>query len=92
VSVARRELFPEMFRSGSSPAELVRERGLEQVSDDETLRGLIRGVLADNPRQLEQFRAGKSGLRTYFVGQVMRRSGGKANPGRVHELLQEEIG
>ena len=92
VSVARRELFPEMLRSGSSPAELVRERGVEQISDDETLRGLIREVLADNPRQLEQYRAGKSGLMAYFVGQVMRRSGGKANPRRVNELLREEIG
>ena len=81
-----------MLRSGSSPAELVRERGLEQISDDETLRGLIHEVLADTPRQLEQYRAGKSGLLAYFVGQVMRRSGGKANPKRVNELLREELG
>ncbi len=92
VTLARREIFPEMFRNGGSPSALVRERGLEQVSDDDTLRGLIREVLEANPDQLETFRAGKSGILAYFVGQVMRRSGGKANPKRVDELLREEIG
>jgi aspartyl-tRNA(Asn)/glutamyl-tRNA(Gln) amidotransferase subunit B len=92
VSAARQELFPQMYRTGVAPDELVRSRGLEQVSDDDTLRGLIREVLAANPAQLEQFRAGKKGLAGYFVGQVMRRSGGRANPARVSELLEEEIG
>jgi aspartyl-tRNA(Asn)/glutamyl-tRNA(Gln) amidotransferase subunit B len=92
VSVARQELFPEMYRSGAPPADLVRSRGLEQVSDDATLRSLIREVLEENPRQLEQFRAGKKGLLGYFVGRVMRRSGGKADPKKVSELLEDETG
>ncbi len=92
MSAARQELFPQMYRTGTPPDELVRSRGLQQVSDEDTLRGLIREVLAANPVQLEQFRAGKKGLAGYFVGQVMRRSGGRANPARVSELLEEEIG
>jgi aspartyl-tRNA(Asn)/glutamyl-tRNA(Gln) amidotransferase subunit B len=91
-SMARQELFPEMYRSGSAPEEIVRSRGLEQLSDDATLRTMIREVLASHPVQLEQYRAGKTGLLGFFVGQVMRRSGGKANPQRVSELLEEETG
>jgi Asp-tRNA(Asn)/Glu-tRNA(Gln) amidotransferase B subunit len=92
VSVARNELFPAMYRGEGSPAELIRERGLEQVSDDATLRELVREVLAAHPGQLQQYRDGKSGLLGYFVGQVMRRSQGRANPVVVTELLREEIG
>jgi aspartyl-tRNA(Asn)/glutamyl-tRNA(Gln) amidotransferase subunit B len=91
-SMARQELFPEMYRSASAPLEIVRSRGLEQLSDDATLRTMIREVLARHPTQLEQYRAGKTGLLGFFVGRVMRRSGGKANPQRVSELLEEETG
>ncbi len=92
VSLARQELFPELYRGGPAPSALVRARGLEQVSDDQALRSLIRAVLEAHPEQLEQYRAGKQGIAGYFVGQVMRRSGGKANPRRVSELLEEETG
>jgi len=91
-SAARQELFPEMYRSGSAPLEIVRSRGLEQLSDDATLHTMIREVLDSHPAQLEQYRAGKTGLLGFFVGQVMRRSGGKANPQRVRELLEKETG
>jgi aspartyl-tRNA(Asn)/glutamyl-tRNA(Gln) amidotransferase subunit B len=91
-SVARQELFPEMYADGTAPGELVLARGLEQVGDEETLRELIRGVLGDHPGQLEQYRAGKQGLLGFFVGQVMKRSGGKADPKKVSELLEREIG
>jgi Asp-tRNA(Asn)/Glu-tRNA(Gln) amidotransferase B subunit len=53
---------------------------------------MIREVLASHPAQLELYRAGKTGLLGFFVGQVMRRSGGKANPQRVRQLLEEEAG
>jgi Asp-tRNA(Asn)/Glu-tRNA(Gln) amidotransferase B subunit len=62
------------------------------VSDTEALGTLIREVLADCPAQVEQYRGGKLGVLGYLVGQVMRRSGGKANPQRVRKLLEEEIG
>jgi aspartyl-tRNA(Asn)/glutamyl-tRNA(Gln) amidotransferase subunit B len=91
-SVARQELFPEVYRSGVSPRRLVEERGLAQVSDDAALLDLVRQVLADHPGQLAQYRAGKTGLLGFFVGQVVRRSGGRANPRLARELLQKEIG
>ena len=92
VSVARQELFPAMYANGTAPDELVLSQGLEQVGDEDTLRELIRGVLEDHPGQLEQYRAGKRGLLGFFVGQVMKRSGGKADPKKVSELLMREIG
>jgi len=91
-SIARRDLFGEMYTTGRAPLDLVVERGLEQVSDTETLAELIRGVLRDNPEQVEQFRGGKQGVFGFLVGRVMRASGGKANPKIVTELLKKEIG
>jgi aspartyl-tRNA(Asn)/glutamyl-tRNA(Gln) amidotransferase subunit B len=91
-TVARQELFEEMYRSGSSPADLVRERGLEQVSDDDTLGQMVQEVLDAHPSQLEQYRGGKTGIFGFLVGQVMKASKGKANPKKVKDLLVEKIG
>ena len=91
-SVARQELFGELYRSGRPPRELIEERGLEQVGDEEALLALVREALDAHPRQLEQYRAGKSGLFGFFVGKVMRASGGKADPRKVNELVKKEIG
>ncbi len=90
--LAARGLFEELYRTGRPPGDLVREKGLEQVSDEEVLRAVVRGVMERNPRQLEQYRAGKTALLGYFVGQVLRASGGKANPAVVNRLLQEMLG
>ena len=89
ATAARQELFPEIYRTGRSPAELVRERGLEQVSDEAALNELVRAAIEANPQQADQYRAGKRGLLGYLVGQVMRASGGKANPGKVSRLLEQ---
>ncbi len=91
-TVARQELFAEMISTGKPLEELVRDKGLEQVSDDETLIGLIRTVIEENSAQVEIFRGGKTGVFGYLVGQVMKASGGKANPKKVADLLKEELG
>ena len=91
-SVARQELFPEIYATGKPPAELVQQRGLEQVSDEAWLEELIHEVLRESPEQLALYRGGKTGLLGYFVGQVMKASGGKANPRKVSELLRRAIG
>jgi len=88
-TVARQELFEPMYRTGKSPAELVREKGLEQISDEETLREMARTILDEHPAQLELYRGGKRGLFGFFVGQVMKASKGKANPKKVNDLLRE---
>jgi aspartyl-tRNA(Asn)/glutamyl-tRNA(Gln) amidotransferase subunit B len=91
-TVARRDLFPSMYTSGRSPRELAVERGLEQVSDVEELVDLVRSVLQSHAEQVALYRGGKQGVLGFLVGQVMRASGGKANPKLAGELLKKEIG
>jgi aspartyl-tRNA(Asn)/glutamyl-tRNA(Gln) amidotransferase subunit B len=75
--------------SGKSPAKIVQEEGLSQVSDENAIDSLIREVLSENPREVESFRAGKESLAGWFVGQVMRKSRGKADPGLVNTVLRK---
>ncbi len=70
---------------------LIDERGLKQVSDSSELQGLVDQVLADNPDQVAQFRAGKEKVLGFFVGQIMKSTQGKANPGQLNGLLREAL-
>jgi aspartyl-tRNA(Asn)/glutamyl-tRNA(Gln) amidotransferase subunit B len=74
-----------------SPAEIVEARGLRQVSDTGPIDEIIAAVLAEHPRQLEALRAGKDNLKGFFVGQIMKRSRGQANPKLVAERLDLAI-
>ena len=76
--------------SGSREA-FVEEKGLVQVSDESALEGVIDEVMTANPKEVEGYRAGKEKLLGFFVGQVMKRSGGKANPGKLNELLKKKL-
>lgn len=86
-----RDLFPELYASDKTPHQLVREKGLEQVSDQEALMTLIRQVLDAHAAQVEQYRNGKESVLGFFVGQVMKASAGKANPQKVNALLREAL-
>jgi aspartyl-tRNA(Asn)/glutamyl-tRNA(Gln) amidotransferase subunit B len=88
---AARDLFPDIYRTGKAPAEMVREKGMTQVSDEAALQALIEEVLGKNGTQVEQYKAGKEQVLGFFVGQVMKASGGKANPGKVNELLKRKL-
>jgi len=87
-----RDIFPEMYRTGKAPEQIVQERGLTQVSDEVALSQVIDDVLAKNPAQVAQFKQGKQQVLGFLVGQVMKTSGGKANPGKVNELLKHKLG
>ncbi|HEX6069494.1 MAG TPA: glutamine--tRNA ligase/YqeY domain fusion protein, partial [Longimicrobiaceae bacterium] len=87
-----REVLTELVRSGGSPPEIVERLGLRQVSDPDALLPLVDEVLAANPGKVEEFRGGKAGLMGFFIGQVMRRSGGKANPEMARELIEGRMG
>jgi aspartyl-tRNA(Asn)/glutamyl-tRNA(Gln) amidotransferase subunit B len=78
-----------MFRSGRSAAEVVQEMGGGQVSDTGAIRALVDQVILANPKQTEQYLGGKTGLFGFFVGQVMKLSGGRANPQLVNDILKE---
>jgi aspartyl-tRNA(Asn)/glutamyl-tRNA(Gln) amidotransferase subunit B len=88
---AARELFPDLYKSGKTAEQLVQEKGLIQVSDEGTIEKLIDEVLADSPAQVAQFKGGKQQVLGFLVGRVMKASGGKANPGKVNELLRKKL-
>ena len=86
-----REIFPELFSSGKAPEQIVQEKGLTQVSDEGALDKIIDEVVTKNPAQVAQFKEGKQQVLGFLVGQVMKASGGKANPGKVNELLKKKF-
>ena len=84
-------VFEEMFRSGREAADIVKEKGLVQVSDESAITGFVDQVIAANPAQVQQYREGKSAVIQYLVGQVMKASRGKANPQMVLKMLMEKL-
>ncbi len=84
-------VLEEMFLSGKEPADIVREKGLVQVSDESAITGFVDQAIAANPVQVQQFREGKTAVLQYLVGQVMKASRGKANPQMVQKMLKEKL-
>jgi len=82
-----REVFAEMAKTGERPEAIMRARGLEAVSDTGELERLARAVIDANPAQLAKYRAGETKLLNFFLGQVMKSSGGKADPAVLREIL-----
>ncbi|AJP72321.1 Asp-tRNA(Asn)/Glu-tRNA(Gln) amidotransferase subunit GatB [Sphingomonas hengshuiensis] len=86
-----KQVFEIMLETGDAPAKIVEERGLKQTSDTGAIEAVIAEVMANNPKQLEQYRGGKEALFGFFVGQTMKAMGGKANPAVVNELLKKAL-
>ena len=86
-----KELLPKMAESGDSPEALVEREGLSQISDEGALLKIIDEVIAANPKQLEQYRAGKTTVIGFFVGQVMKASRGQGDPAVVNRLLKDKL-
>jgi glutaminyl-tRNA synthetase len=91
-SAAAKEVFSELMAQGGDPRTIVEARGLQQLSEPTQLLPLIDQVIAANHDKATQYRAGKSGLLGFFVGQVMRQTGNKANPQVVQVLVQQQLG
>ena len=87
-----KEIFARMFASGEPARTIVEREGLRQISDSGALESMIEEVLAANPKQVEQYKGGKSAVLGFLVGQVMRASRGQANPAVVNELLKKKLG
>ena len=85
-------VFLEMFKTGRGPQEIIQEKGLLQVSDGASIEVWVDQVLAANLSQCEDYKAGKVKLMSFFVGEVMKLSKGKANPGMVTELVRKKLG
>ena len=86
-----KDLFEIVWTEGGNPRDIVEQRGLKQVTDSATLESAVTQILAANPDKAEQARA-KPALLGWFVGQVMKATGGKANPQSVNSLLREKLG
>jgi aspartyl-tRNA(Asn)/glutamyl-tRNA(Gln) amidotransferase subunit B len=84
-------VFEEMMVTGKNPEKVVQEKNLVQMSDESELLALAREIIAANPEQAEQFKAGKGKVIGFFVGQLMQRTKGKANPQLANKLFTEEL-
>ncbi len=84
-------VFEEVYKTGRSPEEIVREKGLIQITDESFIERSIEEVLNKAPKEVERYRAGEEKLLGFFVGQVMKLTKGKASPGLVNELLKKKL-
>jgi aspartyl-tRNA(Asn)/glutamyl-tRNA(Gln) amidotransferase subunit B len=84
-------VFVEMLASGQDPEAIVKEKGLVQVSDEGQLVALVQEIIAANPDQVQQFRDGKTKVIGFFVGQLMQKTKGQANPQMANQLFQQEL-
>ena len=87
-----KEVFEAMWSEGRNADAIIAARGLEQITDTSAIEQAIDAVMAQNPQQLAEYRAGKDKLFGFFVGQVMKATQGKANPAQLNELLKRKLG
>lgn len=85
------DIIPALFESGQKPGAYVAEKGLGQISNSDELERIVSRVLEEHPAEAAEYRGGKTKLRSFFVGQVMRLTKGKANPALVNELLDKKM-
>ena len=85
------DIFGDIFEQGVMPEAYVKEKGLVQISDTSALEAAVDEVIAANPAEVEAYRGGKTKLISFFVGQIMRATKGKANPALVNELLAKKL-
>ena len=86
-----KEIFEKLWSSDYEVDEIIKSEGLEQVTDDKEIESMIDKVIKNNPEQLEQYRSGKDRLFSFFVGQLMKASQGKANPKQVNDILRKKL-
>jgi aspartyl-tRNA(Asn)/glutamyl-tRNA(Gln) amidotransferase subunit B len=87
-----KEVFEAMWSDGQAADEIIESKGLKQITDVGAINGVIDAVMAANPKQLAEYRAGKDKLLGFFQGQVQKAMGGKANPAQLNELLKAKLG
>jgi aspartyl-tRNA(Asn)/glutamyl-tRNA(Gln) amidotransferase subunit B len=80
-----------MWASGTEPDAIIEAKGLRQITDTAAIERVIDEVMAKNPGQLADYRSGKDKLFGFFVGQVMKATGGKANPAELNKLLKSKL-
>jgi aspartyl-tRNA(Asn)/glutamyl-tRNA(Gln) amidotransferase subunit B len=86
-----KEILPELLEKGGSPKAIVEQRGLGMISDPAALTAIVEELLAAHPDEVAAFRGGKTKLQGFFVGQLMKRTGGKADPKLANRILVEKL-
>ena len=92
TSKQAKEVFAEMLATNKMPSEIIKEKGMEQVSDSGAIDKIVQDVLAANPKAIEDFKNGKTNVVGWLMGQVMKLSQGKANPKQATEILNKYLG
>jgi aspartyl-tRNA(Asn)/glutamyl-tRNA(Gln) amidotransferase subunit B len=87
-----KDVFEAMWAEGQGADDIIEKRGLKQITDSGAIEGVIDAVIAANPKQLADYRAGNDKLFRFFAGQVMKATEGKANPAQLNELLKAKLG
>ena len=86
-----KDVFQEMYDTGKSPPDIVKEKGLSQITDTDEISAVVDEVVSQNPQAVEDFSSGKAQALGFLVGQVMKATRGKANPAKVNQLLKERM-
>jgi len=86
-----KEVFEVMWSELKKVDQIIEEKGLQQVTDLNAIEIIVDKVISENPEQLKKYKSGKNKLFAFFVGQVMKASQGKANPGKVNDLLNKKL-
>jgi aspartyl-tRNA(Asn)/glutamyl-tRNA(Gln) amidotransferase subunit B len=89
---AAKAVFEEMFHSGKRAGEIIAEKKLSQISDAGEIREVVKQVMADNSEAVADYSSGKEQALTFIIGQVMRATRGRANPGVVKQIIIQELG
>jgi aspartyl-tRNA(Asn)/glutamyl-tRNA(Gln) amidotransferase subunit B len=88
---AAKQVLGVMFETGENPEEIVKEKGLAQMSNTDELEGIVREIIENNPKSVEDIRSGKEKAYGFFTGQVMKATKGKANPKLANELIRKIV-
>ena len=88
-NIAKNDIINELLENGTNIEKLIQEKGLAQITDTGAIEAMVKEVLEANPKQVEQFKAGNDKLKGFFVGQIMKKTQGKASPALVNELLEK---
>ena len=87
-----KEVFEAMWAGEGTADEIIEAKGLKQITDSSAIEAIVDKVIEANPGQVAEYKAGKDKLIGFFVGQVMKETGGKANPGQVNQVLKQKLG
>jgi aspartyl-tRNA(Asn)/glutamyl-tRNA(Gln) amidotransferase subunit B len=80
-----------MYKNGGDPTDIMQEKGLEQIDNEEKLKDIILEIIKSHPKELAEYKNGKEALLKFFIGQTMAKTKGKANPAKIQEILKEEL-